>query len=93
MPSNPTKADATRWGSRVGWEHFKEAVQPALRQWPPMAVQGGRGDTFEVARDLTLDQVRLVVCSSGKCAGMEYLGGGAGPPRVLSRVLRFGSTF
>ena len=43
LPPNQTKADATRWGCRVAWDHIKESVQPAMWQRPPMLVRGGRG--------------------------------------------------
>ena len=79
LPPNHMKADATQWGGRVAWEDMKEVVQPPLRQRPPMAVRGAPGDKLEVAMDLTWDQVRSVVRSSGKCAGVEYWVGKPAP--------------
>ena len=79
LPPNHTKADATRWGSCVPWEHMKEVVQPALQQRPLMAVRGGPGDKLEVSMDLTWDQVRSVVCSSGKYARVGYWMGRPAP--------------
>ena len=72
LPPNRTKADATRWGYRVSWEHIKESMQPALRQPPPMYVRGGPGDNFEVAMDLRPHQVHSPVRQSGKHAGVEF---------------------
>ena len=40
LPPNRTKADATRWGCRVAWEHLKDVAQPPLRHMPPMSVKG-----------------------------------------------------
>ena len=79
LPPNRTKADATRWGCRVAWDHLKEIVQPRLKQRPPMAVRGGPGDTLEVAMDLQMEQVRSAVRHSGRCPGVEYWAGKPAP--------------
>ena len=74
VPPNRTKADATRWGCRVAWDHIKESVQPALRHTPPMSVTAGPGDKLEVAMDLRPEQVRSVVRQSSKQAWIGVLG-------------------
>ena len=87
LPPNRTKADATRWGCRVAWDHLKDAVEPPPRDRPPMAVKGGPGDTLQVAMDLHVDQVRSAVRNSGKCPVLEYWVGRLAPDALQTATV------
>ena len=87
LPPNRTKADATRWGCRVAWNHLKDALQPPLRHKPPMSVRGGPGDTLEVAMDLQQDHLRLAVRQSGNCPGVEFWVGKPAPESMATTTV------
>ena len=87
LPPYWTKADATRWGCKVAWDHRKDIVQPALRQRPPMAVRGGPRDIVEVAMDLKQDQIRAVVCNLGRSPGIEDWVGKPAPEALTTTTV------
>ena len=87
LQPSQTKADATRWGCRVAWDHVKELVQRTLRQRLPMSVREGPGDKLEVAMDLRPEQVRSVVRQSGKHAGVEFWVGRPSPPDLTTTTV------